>query len=67
MFQFSLMVVSWNQKQKCSFMFQTYINNANASGIAQKITHTVELQWLEHKVGKKAGNTHISQDGGKYW
>ena len=19
------------------------------------------------KVGKKAGNTHISQDGGKYW
>ena len=20
-----------------------------------------------NKVGKKAGNTHISQDGGKYW
>ena len=22
---------------------------------------------IEFKVGKKAGNTHISQDGGKYW
>ena len=22
---------------------------------------------MQGKVGKKAGNTHISQDGGKYW
>ena len=22
---------------------------------------------VKDKVGKKAGNTHISQDGGKYW
>ena len=22
---------------------------------------------FQSKVGKKAGNTHISQDGGKYW
>ena len=22
---------------------------------------------ISDKVGKKAGNTHISQDGGKYW
>ena len=26
-------------------------------------THVITLC----KVGKKAGNTHISQDGGKYW
>ena len=25
------------------------------------------FMFLEGKVGKKVGNTHISQDGGKYW
>ena len=29
---------------------------------------TYFADWLEvSKVGKKAGNTHISQDSGKYW
>ena len=27
----------------------------------------VEIDPALCKVGKKAGNTHISQDGGKYW
>ena len=32
------------------------------------LKHSVQdLNYGETRVGKKAGNTHISQDGGKYW
>jgi hypothetical protein len=27
----------------------------------------VNILCKKFRVGKKAGNTHISQDGGKYW
>jgi hypothetical protein len=30
-------------------------------------TNHYSLIKQEFRVGKKAGNTHISQDGGKYW
>ena len=30
-------------------------------------TLAVDAGGVVCKVGKKAGNTHISQDGGKYW
>ena len=26
-----------------------------------------EAECLQNRFGKKAGNSHISQDGGKYW
>ena len=32
----------------------------------QKFRMNFDIE-LSSKVGKKAGNTHISQDGGKYW
>ena len=31
------------------------------------ILHTTTNTGVLYRVGKKAGNTHISQDGGKYW